>query len=68
MWEIPISVGILTGGALLGLRLWMDRMYPVKPKEVVLSEEWERRFQKLKESVDELTFGSKLRNNREEEL
>ena len=66
---LTFSVGMLVAGLLISLRWILDRLHPVKTEETKLSDAWERRFQTLKEEVDSLTMGSKLRaNNRNEEL
>ena len=61
MFELVLAVGLVCSSALWGFRMWLDRIHPVQPKEAVLDQEWEIRFQKLKETVDELTFGRELR-------
>jgi len=61
MWEIFLTAVVVCSAALLGFRWWLDRVHPPPSPEAKIGADWEERFQKLKEAVDEINFGREFR-------
>lgn len=61
MWELVIAVALVCLSALGALRMWLDRIHPPPSPQVQVGADWEERFQKLKEAVDEINFGREFR-------
>ena len=65
---LTFSVGMIVGGALLGLRWVLDRLHPAPQSQEPLSQAWEMKFQAMKERIDEIELARGFRGKGREEL